>query len=173
MTASGRLVDYMKAVRIHEFGGPETLKHEDVQLPAPAAGEVLVHACASGVNPVDWKVRAGYLKLALCSLAITVCNFAHVLRPRGITARPYRLTGGLCRITQIEFVFLRRRLTVKKLDSNAPCLKRPMTWRISSVEQGSRAATDGEGESTKRKAGARTLYKSLKLVPSRGLEPSL
>jgi hypothetical protein len=86
MTASGRLVDYMKAVRIHEFGGPETLKHEDVQLPAPAAGEVLVHACASGVNPVDWKVRAGYLKLALCSLAITVCNFAHVLRPRGITA---------------------------------------------------------------------------------------
>jgi NADPH:quinone reductase-like Zn-dependent oxidoreductase len=55
-------VDYMKAVRIHEFGGPETLKYEDVQLPVPAAGEVLVHACASGVNPVDWKVRAGYLK---------------------------------------------------------------------------------------------------------------
>ena len=40
----------MKAVRIHEFGGPETLKYEDVQLPAPPAGEVLVHAYASGIS---------------------------------------------------------------------------------------------------------------------------
>jgi NADPH:quinone reductase-like Zn-dependent oxidoreductase len=52
----------MKAVRIHEFGGPETLRYEDVQRPVLGGGEVLVRAGASGVNPVDWKVRAGYLK---------------------------------------------------------------------------------------------------------------
>ncbi|SRR5579883_248717 len=52
----------MKAVRVHEYGGPEVLKYEDAPRPEPAAGEVLVRVHAAGVNPVDWKVRAGYLK---------------------------------------------------------------------------------------------------------------
>ncbi|RYF74482.1 MAG: NADP-dependent oxidoreductase [Cytophagaceae bacterium] len=49
----------MKAVRIHEFGGPEVLKLEDVERPAPAADEILVSVYASGVNPTDWAVREG------------------------------------------------------------------------------------------------------------------
>lgn len=52
----------MKAVRIHEYGGPEVLKYEDAPKPAPAADEVLIRVHAAGVNPVDWKVRAGYAK---------------------------------------------------------------------------------------------------------------
>lgn len=52
----------MKAVRLHEYGGPEVLKYEDAPRPAPAAGEVLVRVHAAGVNPVDWKIRAGYMK---------------------------------------------------------------------------------------------------------------
>lgn len=52
----------MKAVRIHRYGGPEVLTFEDAPRPAPAAGEVLVRVRAAGVNPVDWKVREGYLK---------------------------------------------------------------------------------------------------------------
>ena len=49
----------MKAIRIHEFGGPEVLQYEDVPRPEPASGEVLVRVYAAGVNPVDWKMRQG------------------------------------------------------------------------------------------------------------------
>ncbi|MEU6823708.1 NADP-dependent oxidoreductase [Streptomyces atriruber] len=49
----------MKAVRLHEFGGPEVLRHEDVPIPAPGPGEVLVRVHAVGLNPPDWYVREG------------------------------------------------------------------------------------------------------------------
>jgi NADPH:quinone reductase-like Zn-dependent oxidoreductase len=52
----------MKAVRVHEYGGPEVLKYEDAPKPTPAADEVLVRVHAAGVNPVDWKVRGGHAK---------------------------------------------------------------------------------------------------------------
>lgn len=49
----------MKAVVIHENGGPEVLSLEDVDRPEPADGEVLVRVRAASVNPVDWKIRRG------------------------------------------------------------------------------------------------------------------
>ena len=52
----------MKAVRIHNYGGPEVLKYEDAPRPQPGKGEVLIRVHAAGVNPIDWKVRAGYMK---------------------------------------------------------------------------------------------------------------
>jgi len=52
----------MKAVRIHEYGGPEVLRYEDAPRPEPGPGEVLIRVHAASVNPVDWKVRAGYAK---------------------------------------------------------------------------------------------------------------
>jgi NADPH:quinone reductase-like Zn-dependent oxidoreductase len=53
------MTDAMKAVQIHEFGGPEVLKLEDLPRPEPGANEVLVRVHAAGVNPVDWKIREG------------------------------------------------------------------------------------------------------------------
>src|SRR5277367_6529066 len=49
----------MKAIRVHEFGGPEVLKLEEVPTPKPARGEVLVRVHAAGVNPYDTYMRAG------------------------------------------------------------------------------------------------------------------
>ncbi|MCY4486748.1 MAG: NADP-dependent oxidoreductase [Deltaproteobacteria bacterium] len=49
----------MKAVRIHEFGGLDSLRVEAAPRPEPGAGEVLVRIHAAGINPVDWKTCAG------------------------------------------------------------------------------------------------------------------
>ena len=52
----------MKAVRFHEFGGPETLRYEDVEQPTPGEGEALVRVTASAFNPADNTIRSGNLK---------------------------------------------------------------------------------------------------------------
>jgi NADPH:quinone reductase-like Zn-dependent oxidoreductase len=51
--------DTMKAIRIHEFGGPAVLRPDDVPVPEPGPGEVLVRVHAVGVNPPDWYMREG------------------------------------------------------------------------------------------------------------------
>ena len=45
-----------------EYGGPDTQSYFDVTLPPPGAGQLLVSVRAAGVNPADWKVRAGTRK---------------------------------------------------------------------------------------------------------------
>jgi NADPH2:quinone reductase len=49
----------MKAIRIHETGGPEVLRYEDVEIGEPGPGEVLVRHTAIGVNFIDTKYRKG------------------------------------------------------------------------------------------------------------------
>ena len=49
----------MKAIRVHEFGGPEVMKLEDVPDPHPGPTQVLVEVRAAGVNPVDAYIRTG------------------------------------------------------------------------------------------------------------------
>jgi NADPH2:quinone reductase len=49
----------MKAIHVHEFGGPEVLWLEEVSTPQPGPGEVLVRMHAGGVNPVETYIRAG------------------------------------------------------------------------------------------------------------------
>ncbi len=53
----------MKAVRIHEFGGPQVLRYEDAPMPTVAPGEVLVRVHAAGLNPPDGYLREGYRML--------------------------------------------------------------------------------------------------------------
>src|SRR5271170_3765689 len=52
----------MKAIVVHQYGGPEVLKLEDFPDPVPGPGEVLVRVAATSVNPIDYKRRAGLTK---------------------------------------------------------------------------------------------------------------
>ena len=47
----------MKAVRIHEYGGPEVLVYEEAPKPAPKTDQILVRVEAATVNPMDVAVR--------------------------------------------------------------------------------------------------------------------
>lgn len=49
----------MRAVRIHQFGGPEVLRLETLPVPEPGPGQVLIANRATSVNPVDYKIRQG------------------------------------------------------------------------------------------------------------------
>ncbi|MEW2512837.1 NADP-dependent oxidoreductase [Streptomyces sp. NPDC046870] len=52
----------MKAVRFHEYGEPGVLRHEDVELPVPGAGEVRIRVAATSFNPVDGNIRGGFMR---------------------------------------------------------------------------------------------------------------
>ncbi|MDW5265633.1 MULTISPECIES: NADP-dependent oxidoreductase [Acidobacteriaceae] len=49
----------MKAIVLHEYGGPDKLKYEDVDDPVAGEGELLVRLAATSVNPIDYKMRSG------------------------------------------------------------------------------------------------------------------
>ncbi|EQM78097.1 NADP-dependent oxidoreductase [Stutzerimonas stutzeri] len=50
----------MKAIRIEQYGGPEVMHYEDIDVPEPGAGEVLVKVAAAGIDPVDYEIRQGH-----------------------------------------------------------------------------------------------------------------
>src|SRR5438270_6433977 len=52
----------MKAVRFHEYGGPDVLRYEAAEEPVPGTGEVRLRVAATTFNPVDDGIRGGYLR---------------------------------------------------------------------------------------------------------------
>ncbi len=52
----------IKAVRIAQYGGSEQLKYEEAPLPEIGPGQVLAKVRYAGLNPIDWKIREGYMK---------------------------------------------------------------------------------------------------------------
>src|SRR5258708_9544482 len=83
----------MKAVRLHEYGGPENLKFEvDVPEPTLTADSVLVAAAADSVNPIDWKIRSGARQkdFPLTMPAILGYDVSGVVRAVGINIRAFR-----------------------------------------------------------------------------------
>ncbi|MGY5776494.1 NAD(P)-dependent alcohol dehydrogenase [Rhizobium sp. LEGMi135b] len=53
----------MKRIQYYQYGGPEQMKLESFELRPPGKGEVAVKVNFASVNPIDWKVRSGYLKM--------------------------------------------------------------------------------------------------------------
>ncbi len=52
----------INAIQVHDYGNVDQLKLEQIPQPEPQEGEVLVRVYTAGVNPVDWKLRAGFMK---------------------------------------------------------------------------------------------------------------
>jgi NADPH:quinone reductase-like Zn-dependent oxidoreductase len=53
----------MKRIQYHRYGGPDVMRLEDFDLAAPAAGEVAVKVRFAAINPIDWKLRNGVMKI--------------------------------------------------------------------------------------------------------------
>jgi NADPH:quinone reductase-like Zn-dependent oxidoreductase len=53
----------VRAIRYRRFGPPEVLEVVDIDPPEPAAGEIKVRVAAASLNPLDWKIRDGHLRL--------------------------------------------------------------------------------------------------------------
>lgn len=81
----------MKAYVLNRYGGPEAAGMETVDRPQPGPGEVLVRVKAAGLNPVDFKTRAGQLKVVLpYRLPVTMGNeLAGVVEALGAGASRY------------------------------------------------------------------------------------
>ena len=63
----------MKAVRIHDYGNVDVLAYEDAPMPSISPTDVLVRVVGASVNPVDWKIREGYLRQMISySLPLTL-----------------------------------------------------------------------------------------------------
>src|SRR5688572_8470383 len=69
----------MRAVVYDRFGPPDVLHVTDVDEPVPRANELLVEVAAASLNPLDWKIRAGHVRLMPMFARpprITGCDFA-------------------------------------------------------------------------------------------------
>src|SRR5271154_239093 len=83
----------MKAVVLHEYGGPENLKFEDnVSEPQVSGATVLIAAAAASVNPIDWKLRSGKRQKdsPLSFPAILGREMSGVVRAVGATVKHFK-----------------------------------------------------------------------------------
>ncbi len=55
----------MRAIRAYEFGSADVLRLDDIASPTVGEGDILVRVVASGVNPIEWKIRSGAMARAL------------------------------------------------------------------------------------------------------------
>lgn len=115
----------MKAIVIEQYGGKEELVEREVPAPEINDNQVLVELYATSINPIDWKVRAGYLKdmLSLTFPVILGWDAAGIVRDIGdkvtdfqvgdeVFARPDLANG-----TYAEYVAIDDHLLAKKPDS--------------------------------------------------------
>src|SRR5580765_7577389 len=103
----------MKAIHVHEFGGPEVLRLNEVPTPHPGPSEVLVRMHAIGINPVETYIRAGtYARLP--TLPYTPGNDgAGVVEQVGADASEFKTgdriyTGGSISGTYAEFALCKK-----------------------------------------------------------------
>ncbi|MGW4464317.1 zinc-dependent alcohol dehydrogenase family protein [Micromonospora sp. NPDC004704] len=118
----------MRAVVLKEFGGPLTL--EEIEKPVPGPGQVLVRVAASGVNPLDTKIRAGKAAHARVRppavLGMDLAGVVAEVGPRVTDLAPgdevYGLTGGVGDLqgSLAQYAAVDARLLARKPESLGP-----------------------------------------------------
>jgi NADPH:quinone reductase-like Zn-dependent oxidoreductase len=100
----------MKAVVLHEYGGPENLKFEDnVPEPQVSGNTILIALAAASVNPIDWKLRSGAMQKTrpLSFPAILGRDVSGIVRAVGANVRHFKVGDrvlALSNKTYAEFV---------------------------------------------------------------------
>lgn len=95
----------MKRVQYHQYGGPETMRLEGFQLEAPGKGQVAVQIKFAAINPIDWKVRNGYLKMVTGkkfprAMGSDFCGTVLAVGPGVTRFKPGDAVFGLARIKE-------------------------------------------------------------------------
>lgn len=112
----------MKAITIAQYGGPEVLRFEELEQPRPKPDEVVVRVHAASVNPIDWRIREGAVKMFIkvplpavlgCDLAGEVVEVGSEVKDLRVGQEVYAMmphTYG----AQAEYVALPANLAVPK-----------------------------------------------------------
>ncbi|MCD9021527.1 NADP-dependent oxidoreductase [Cohnella silvisoli] len=84
---------YMKAARIHQYGGPEVIRYEDAPIPEVGDDEVLIKVSATSFNPFDAKLRSGAFKAFLpIELPFTLgVNVSGIIEKKGESVNTFRV----------------------------------------------------------------------------------
>ena len=93
----------MRAVRVHQFGGLESIVYEEVSRPAPAEGQVLVRVKAAGVGPWDAWVRAGKSALTQPLPLILGSDLSGVIEDVGPGVRNFHPGDEIFGVTNSQF----------------------------------------------------------------------
>jgi NADPH:quinone reductase-like Zn-dependent oxidoreductase len=94
----------MRALRLNAYGGPEVMSLDEVPMPVPGPGDVLVKVAAASINPFDWKLRAGILRNYFpLTLPLSVGrDFAGVVTALGADVTDVKIGAAVAGTTQIE-----------------------------------------------------------------------
>src|SRR5581483_2563220 len=94
----------MKAARIHRFGPPDVIEVEDIALPRPATGEVLVRVSAAGVAPWDALIREGKSKVSPPPPLTLGSDLSGVVETVGAGVTDFKTGDEVYGVTNAQFV---------------------------------------------------------------------
>lgn len=122
----------MKAARIHRFGPPDVIEVEDIALPRPATGEVLVRVAAAGVAPWDALIREGKSKVSPPPPLTLGSDLSGVVEAAGAGVSQFKDGDEVYGVTNSQFVGANAQFAVASAQMIAP---KPQ--RLSSLEAAS------------------------------------
>ena len=113
-------MESMDAIRVHEFGGPESLRFEQVPAPIPGDGDVLVRVVAAGVGPWDAWVRTGRSVINQALPVTLGSDLAGVVADAGPGVDGFQIGDPVFGVTNAQFTGAYRRVPVAAVSMLAP-----------------------------------------------------